>query len=183
MPSKGGMMERTMHSLKTDPQVFEAVITGKKTYEIRKNDDRAFKVGDFLRLLETQHTGEEMKAAHVGGCPGRLEMAKPLVYTGRKCLAEITHILNGPAYGLMAGWSLLSLGGIEDVSDKADAPSTEKKPRLFYFEEAENVYIPAPDNIENLIDVKEQLEDGEIMELRFKRIDLSDDEMAALPEC
>lgn len=102
-------MEHTMHSLKTDPEVFEAVLSGKKTYEIRKNDDRTFKVGDFLRLMETQYTGEEMKSHHNGAYPGAMVEGKPLVFTGRTCLVEITHILEGPIYGLKEGWALLSI--------------------------------------------------------------------------
>jgi hypothetical protein len=69
----------------------------------------------------------------------------------------------------------------KDLETQGDP--NEKKPRLFYYEEGENAFIPAPDDMEILIDVKEQLDDGEVMELQFKRIDLSDNEMAALPEC
>ena len=84
------------HELKTDPEIFEAVYTGKKTYELRRND-REFKVGDTLHLKETEHTGREM------------EQGLPLIYTGREYWAEVSHILNGPVYGLAAGWCLMSL--------------------------------------------------------------------------
>ena len=50
-----------LHSLKTDPELFEAVLIGLKKYEIRL-DDRGFEVGHELCLMETKYTGEEMKA-------------------------------------------------------------------------------------------------------------------------
>ncbi len=40
-----------IHALKILPEYFEAVIAGKKTFEIREND-RGFKVGDLLALNE-----------------------------------------------------------------------------------------------------------------------------------
>lgn len=57
------------HELKTDNEMFEAVYSGFKGYEIRF-DDRGYQVGDWLHLKETEFTGEEMKAG------------KPLVFTG-----------------------------------------------------------------------------------------------------
>ncbi len=88
------------HELKTDPEVFQAVLDGLKTYEIRKND-RGFEVGDVLMLRETLHTGRDMA------------MGSPLVYTGRQFAATVSHVLHGPVYGLVyglvAGWSILSL--------------------------------------------------------------------------
>ena len=58
----------------------------------------------------------------------------------------------------------------------------EKKPRLFYWEEGHDSFVPAPDLVENILDV-EDLDVGEDREIKFKRFDLSDNEMAALPEC
>ncbi len=89
-------MEETIHELKTDPEVFEAVFEKKKGYEIRF-DDRGYQVGDLLRLLETTYTGAEMKEG------------APLKYTGRKVVHRITHILRGPVYGLMPGWVILNM--------------------------------------------------------------------------
>lgn len=84
------------HELKTDPAVFQAVLDGEKTYELRKND-RGFAKGHELRLRETRYTGAEMAAG------------APLEYTGREVLSVVTHMLTGPIYGLEAGWSILSM--------------------------------------------------------------------------
>ncbi|MEM5592885.1 DUF3850 domain-containing protein [Niallia circulans] len=53
------------HFLKIQPQYFEEVRNGNKSFEIRKND-RDFKVGDTLYLqeynpLEQEYTGEVVK--------------------------------------------------------------------------------------------------------------------------
>ena len=40
-----------IHKLKTHPEYFEAVLQGRKNFEIRQND-RNFKVGDWLELHE-----------------------------------------------------------------------------------------------------------------------------------
>ena len=84
------------HELKTDPVVFRAVVDGLKTYEIRKND-RGFSAGDTLILRETSVSGAEMAAG------------APLEYTGRQHVAQVSHVLTGPIYGLAAGWAILSL--------------------------------------------------------------------------
>jgi ASC-1-like (ASCH) protein len=86
-----------MHELKTDPEPFDAVSRGEKTFEIRK-DDRGFKVGDTLLLRRTKFTGEQM---HFGD---------PLEYTGEQETFRVTHILRGPVYGLADGWVIMSLG-------------------------------------------------------------------------
>jgi hypothetical protein len=87
-------MSGKTHSLKTDPDVFDAVWNGLKTFEIRFND-RDFKVGDWLSLHETKYSGSEMKAC------------APLDYTGRTMLKQVSHVLSG--YGLADGWVCLSL--------------------------------------------------------------------------
>lgn len=58
---------------------------------------------------------------------------------------------------------------------------TEKFPMLMYYEEAVNAWIPAPNLVENIIEA-DQLESGEDVELRFKRVDFTDAELAALPD-
>jgi hypothetical protein len=58
-----------MHNLKTDPEVFQAVWTGDKNYEICF-DDRGFKVGDLLQLKETRYSGEEIMIPERGATTG-----------------------------------------------------------------------------------------------------------------
>lgn len=52
-----------IHELKISPEYFMDVVSGKKTFEIRKND-RDFKVGDYAKLneydAENGYTGESM---------------------------------------------------------------------------------------------------------------------------
>jgi hypothetical protein len=90
------MSKVRLHELKTDREVFQAVLDGRKTYEIRKND-RKFEDGDFLTLKETVFSGAEMgKGA-------------PLRFTGHEIEARVTHILYGPIYGLVEGWVIMSI--------------------------------------------------------------------------
>jgi hypothetical protein len=81
------------HILKTDPAVFQAVVDGAKTYEIRFND-RNYAVGDVLQLRETVSTGDHM------------QLGAPLEYTGREIAKTVSHVLSG--YGLAEGWVILS---------------------------------------------------------------------------
>jgi hypothetical protein len=62
------------HHLKTWPVYFQAVVTGEKTFEIRK-DDRDFKVGDILMLHEWDPETKE--------------------YTGRSTRKRVTYIAHG----------------------------------------------------------------------------------------
>ena len=76
-----------IHRLKTLPEYYGAAISGEKTFELRK-DDRGFRVGDVLRLMEWEDDR----------------------YTGREMSWRIKYILRGPVYGLAEGWCILALG-------------------------------------------------------------------------
>ncbi|MBC8741684.1 DUF3850 domain-containing protein [Paraburkholderia sp. UCT31] len=93
------------HELKTDPEVFAAVLDGSKTHEIRFND-RDFKVGDKLRLRETRYSGDEMRCR-----------PRPLEYTGRETTRIVSHVLSG--YGLQPGWVVLSLAPRQLATESA----------------------------------------------------------------
>ena len=70
-----------LHTLRTDPIPFQAMWDGIKTFELRKND-RGFKVGDTLCLIEHQRDG-----------------SKNLGNTGRVMNATVQYILEN-CYGL-----------------------------------------------------------------------------------
>lgn len=58
-----------------------------------------------------------------------------------------------------------------------------KKPRLFYYEEAYDAWIPAPDMVAAIIDTDSHFgEDGETFDLTFKRVDMTDEEFDNLFE-
>lgn len=78
----------TTHRLKTHPEPFLALYTGAKRFEIRRDDDRVFRVGDVLELLEWV-PGEER-------------------YTGATVVAIVTYVLRGPGYGVPEGHCIMS---------------------------------------------------------------------------
>lgn len=101
------------HTLKTDPDVFDAVASGQKTFEIRWND-RNYQVGDELILRKTRYTGEQM----IEGLP--------LEYIGEPIRATVTYILHGPVYGLARGWVIM---GITAAAPRP-VPTCERLPTL-----------------------------------------------------
>ena len=97
---------KNTHDLKTDPKVFQDVINGNKTFEIRFND-RDFQVGDELILKETKYSGEQMKNGN------------SLEFTGRQLIKNVSYVLSG--YGLQDGWVILG------IIDKAGQQSQQAK--------------------------------------------------------
>lgn len=83
------------HDLRIWKSFFESVINGEKSFEMRKND-RGFKVGDTLNLIEVDPENE-MKA------------------TGRTCQKEISFILAGEQWGLESGYVVLSLKPLKSI--------------------------------------------------------------------
>lgn len=56
-----------------------------------------------------------------------------------------------------------------------------KKPRLFEYSDAEDCWMPASESVADIVSLDELL-DGEEATVRFKRIDMTDDEYNSLPE-
>jgi hypothetical protein len=86
-----------VHELKTDPEVWEAVDCGEKTFEVR-NNDRNFQVGDIIHSRQTAYSGNAMK-----------NEGFPLIYTGDEHLLKITYILHGPFYELSENGVIMSV--------------------------------------------------------------------------
>ncbi len=85
----------TQHELKIWPAFFEQVISGKKKFEIRRNN-RNYQVGDILLF-------REYKQECVHGYPTVGE------YTGRKAYFNIDYILEGYQWGIRHEFVAMSI--------------------------------------------------------------------------
>jgi hypothetical protein len=56
---------------------------------------------------------------------------------------------------------------------KCDGYKTDKIPRLFYYEDALGYWTPAPDKVEHLLVVTDQLDNEEKMSIEFQRVDMT----------
>ncbi len=74
------------HELKIWPEFFNKVLSGEKTFELRK-DDRAFRAGDVLILKEWN--------------------PKTKKYTGRESDYYVPYIMSG--FGLKKDWVIMSI--------------------------------------------------------------------------
>jgi len=93
----GGFAE---HKVKSWPQFFEAIVSGKKKHELRRADDRDFQVGDTLRLQEFNPDTQR--------------------YSGREFLVRITFITSADRpcalseSALNSDYCILSIEAMED---------------------------------------------------------------------
>jgi hypothetical protein len=78
------------HNLKCWPEYFDAIVSGSKRFEIRREDDRHFDVMDVLRLQDYD--------------------PKTKRYSGRECLVKVLYLVRGPECGIPAGMVVMSLG-------------------------------------------------------------------------
>lgn len=77
-----------IHELKTWPKYFEEILTGNKTFEVRKND-RDFKQDDTLLLKEWN--------------------PEYLKYTGREISKKVGYVLKGRQFGIEAEHCVMSI--------------------------------------------------------------------------
>lgn len=101
-----------IHELKCIPEYFEALASGKKNFDIRRND-RNFQVGDYIALNEFQPNEDPYEYEGCNEMPV-MTAGEKLVrtsrdgsYSGRHQLYEITYILDNkqllpPGYVAMA---------------------------------------------------------------------------------
>jgi hypothetical protein len=83
-----------IHRLKIDPEYYEAIFSGEKTFEVRYND-RNYIQGDFIIFDETEHNNREK-------------------YTGRILYARIGYVLDD-FHGLTNGFCAFSLKDVGDA--------------------------------------------------------------------
>lgn len=86
-----------VHELKTHPLPFERVLSGEKTFELRQDDGRDFRVGDALWLREFDPEAQGMPTFPPG------------VYSGRSLTVVVTYIVRAPAYGLIGRMCVMSI--------------------------------------------------------------------------
>lgn len=77
----------TTHELKCWPEFFRHIVSGAKTFELRR-DDRGYRAGDELLLREWSKSGG---------------------YTGREMQVEVTYLLSGPVMGIAEGWVCMAI--------------------------------------------------------------------------
>jgi hypothetical protein len=84
------------HKLKCLDDFYQDVITGKKTFEVRKND-RDFAIGDTIDQQEIT----------VG--PNQFTGLDEFSYTGETMKMEITYMLKGGRWGIEEGYCVLGI--------------------------------------------------------------------------
>jgi hypothetical protein len=87
------------HEFRCWPDPFEAIRSGAKRFEWRRDDrEPQVETGDYLHLREwrpSQHAPFDIG-----------------IYTGRYISTRVTYTLRGPAFGMPEGYVVMSLGEI-----------------------------------------------------------------------
>ena len=96
------MRALTVHRLKTWMPYYDAVISGAKPFEVRR-DDRGFQRGDRVRLVEVS------------------QPASGTLPTGREAEYEITYVLTGGQFGIVPGYVVLGLGAVSELQGDSGA--------------------------------------------------------------
>lgn len=105
------------HELKTWPEPFQAVLDGRKRYEIRK-DDRGFAVGDEMLLREWEPNRKTIdrerfnttntSSLSTDTTGSRFYVVEPH-YTGREIRARVTYMSGGGTWGLPRDLCVMSI--------------------------------------------------------------------------
>lgn len=82
------MPEVRVHNLKTWPEMYQAIVDGRKNFEVRLND-RDYKVGDVLILWEWDPFTSKG--------------------SGRGITRKVTFVLDEPGFGLKPGYVCMAL--------------------------------------------------------------------------
>lgn len=102
------------HKLKVQLAFFDELVSGKKTFELRKND-RNFSTGDVLILEEYDVSAQ--------------------AYTGRRCQKEVTYLLESiPEFGLMDGFCIMGLKEnvtFQQQTDDSGEPQFQRRDKVW----------------------------------------------------
>ncbi len=115
------------HILKIKSHYFKQILSGEKTFEIRKAD-RIYSVGDKLILFEIAENSKE---------------------TGESCIVRVIYLLTGPVYGLMDGYCIMSIKrcGKQNRNTSGNKPSDEKE--VFKYAESLGKSVDSAQNFLN----------------------------------
>src|SRR5215471_21667263 len=94
-----------VHRVKSWPESFRAVITGRKRFEVRR-DDRNYQPGDTIELREYTPNVQQLALVAGGGQPG--------TFSGRSAMYVIGYVSRGGP--LPAGWCGFDLISSEDIN-------------------------------------------------------------------
>ncbi len=101
-PSKTVLLTGRVQELKTWPEFFDAISDGRKTFDVRVEDNRTFEAGDLLHFKEWN--------------PLRLE------YTGREMFRYVDYLMRGGMWGIDERTVIMSLkeAGNKPPSNETD---------------------------------------------------------------
>lgn len=106
-----------VHVLKCWPESFSALLSGKKKYEIRKND-RGYQVGDILRLIEWRPgSGSSFYDDEWNATTPYTDAAHE---TGKSAYFEVVYVTHGGRWGLPPDISVLGVEPCEKPVPHAD---------------------------------------------------------------
>ncbi len=91
-------MSERVHELKTWPQYFDVILSGEKTFEVRR-DDRGFQRGDIVEL-------QKCEKKLIGGYEVIADIRGQAMYVKR---FRIGWILTGGQFGIEPGYVVFSL--------------------------------------------------------------------------
>jgi hypothetical protein len=91
-----------VHELKCWPEYFDAILSGEKTFEVRR-DDRGFQRGDIIELLKCERQ-------RIGGPAVITDLYGKPMYVQR---FRIGWILTGGQFGIEPGYIVFSLEKID----------------------------------------------------------------------
>jgi len=100
-----------MHRLKILPEYYEAVVKGKKKFEVREND-RGYQVGDHLALSEWD--------------------PKTKNYTGKEIWVFVTYMMEGGQYGLDEKYVIMSIEILDKKNEHEEWKENTKHQTVGY---------------------------------------------------